>query len=85
MKLTFTRHFTIFSEKTESGVSIPYPSISIHAVKQVTAEDEGVDMKEIDGLLNEMTVMLGRWSLYTRFLAETCNVCFINTSPNRLV
>ncbi|KAL2866385.1 Golgi transport complex subunit COG4 [Aspergillus lucknowensis] len=37
------------------------------------AEDEGVDMKEIDGLLNEMTVMLGRWSLYCRFLAETCN------------
>ncbi|KAL4901928.1 hypothetical protein BDW74DRAFT_187113 [Aspergillus multicolor] len=40
---------------------------------QQGAEDEGVDMKEIDGLLNEMTVMLGRWSLYTRFLAETCN------------
>ncbi|RDW74711.1 Golgi transport complex subunit COG4 [Aspergillus mulundensis] len=40
---------------------------------QQSAEDEGVDMKEIDGLLNEMTVMLGRWSLYTRFLAETCN------------
>ncbi|KKK12200.1 hypothetical protein ARAM_003806 [Aspergillus rambellii] len=36
-------------------------------------EDEGVDMKEIDGLLNEMAVMLGRWSLYCRFLAETCN------------
>ncbi|KAL3496999.1 COG4-domain-containing protein [Aspergillus germanicus] len=36
-------------------------------------EDEGVDMKEIDGLLNEMTIMLGRWSLYCRFLAETCN------------
>ncbi|KAL4806467.1 COG4 transport protein-domain-containing protein [Aspergillus unguis] len=40
---------------------------------QGAAEDEGVDMKEIDGLLNEMTIMLGRWSLYTRFLAETCN------------
>ncbi|KAK1148321.1 Golgi transport complex subunit 4 [Aspergillus melleus] len=37
------------------------------------AEDEGVDMKEIDGLLNEMAIMLGRWSLYCRFLAETCN------------
>ncbi|KAI9926651.1 hypothetical protein ASPWEDRAFT_120945 [Aspergillus wentii DTO 134E9] len=36
-------------------------------------EDEGVDMKEIDGLLNEMGVMLGRWSLYCRFLADTCN------------
>ncbi|PLN77421.1 COG4-domain-containing protein [Aspergillus taichungensis] len=39
----------------------------------VAAEDEGVDMKEIDGVLNEMAVMLGRWSLYCRFLAETCN------------
>ncbi|KAA8649985.1 hypothetical protein EYZ11_007279 [Aspergillus tanneri] len=38
-----------------------------------TAEDDGVDMKEIDGLLNEMAVMLGRWSLYCRFLADTCN------------
>ncbi|KAG2414235.1 hypothetical protein HFD88_003426 [Aspergillus terreus] len=38
------------------------------------ADDEGVDMKEIDGLLNEMTVMLGRWSLYCRFLTDTCNV-----------
>ncbi|KAK5115561.1 hypothetical protein LTR62_001220 [Meristemomyces frigidus] len=34
-----------------------------------TSEDEGVDMKEIDGLLNEAAVMLGRWSLYTRFMA----------------
>lgn len=41
MKLTLwrCRHFTIFSEKAESGVSIPYPSISIHALKQVGAQD----------------------------------------------
>ncbi|KAI2787365.1 hypothetical protein POX_f07729 [Penicillium oxalicum] len=36
-------------------------------------DDEGVDMKEIDGILNEMAIMLGRWSLYCRFLADTCN------------
>ncbi|KAJ6008006.1 hypothetical protein N7540_011982 [Penicillium herquei] len=36
-------------------------------------EEEGVDMKEIDEILNEMGIMLGRWSLYCRFLAETCN------------
>ncbi|TWU73415.1 hypothetical protein ED733_003715 [Metarhizium rileyi] len=34
-----SEHFTIFSENTESGVTIPYPSISIHAVKQVSARD----------------------------------------------
>lgn len=33
------------------------------------SEDEGVDMKEVDALLNESAVMLGRWSLYSRFLA----------------
>lgn len=38
------------------------------------ADEEGVDMKEIDGILNEMAIMLGRWSLYCRFLADTCNV-----------
>ncbi|RDW85161.1 COG4 transporter [Coleophoma cylindrospora] len=36
------------------------------------SEDEGVDMKEIDGLLSETAVMLGRWSLYTRFLGGKC-------------
>ncbi|KAJ5150885.1 uncharacterized protein N7482_010137 [Penicillium canariense] len=36
-------------------------------------EDEGVDMKEIDGILNEMAIMLCRWSLYCRFLTDTCN------------
>ncbi|SMY25043.1 unnamed protein product [Zymoseptoria tritici ST99CH_1A5] len=34
------------------------------------SEDESVDMKEVDALLNESAVMLGRWSLYTRFLAS---------------
>ncbi|KAK5993729.1 hypothetical protein PT974_07166 [Cladobotryum mycophilum] len=30
-----SENFTIFSKQTESGVSIPYPSISIHAIKQI--------------------------------------------------
>ncbi|KAK4614212.1 Conserved oligomeric Golgi complex subunit 4 [Fulvia fulva] len=34
------------------------------------SEDEGVDMKEIDALLNESATMLGSWSLYARFLAS---------------
>ncbi|CZS94687.1 probable conserved oligomeric Golgi complex component 4 [Rhynchosporium agropyri] len=38
------------------------------------SEDEGVDMKEIDGLLNETAMMLGRWSMYSRFLAGKCRV-----------
>ena len=38
------------------------------------SEDEGVDTREVDGLLSEMAVMLGRWSLYSRFLAGKCRV-----------
>jgi hypothetical protein len=44
------------------------------------SEDEGVDMKEVDGLLSEMAIMLGRWSLYSRFLGGKCRV-----SPQRAV
>ena len=40
------------------------------------SEDEGVNMREVDGLLSEIAVMLGRWSLYTRFLAGKCMVRF---------
>ncbi|TWU74483.1 hypothetical protein ED733_005157 [Metarhizium rileyi] len=39
-----------------------------------SSEDEGVNMKEVDGLLNEIALMLGRWSLYTRFLSGKCVV-----------
>ena len=38
------------------------------------SEDEGVDMKEVDGLLSEMAIMLGRWSLYSRFIGGKCRV-----------
>ncbi|CUS11512.1 unnamed protein product [Tuber aestivum] len=36
------------------------------------SEDEGVDVKEVDMLLSEIGVMLGRWSLYCRFIARKC-------------
>lgn len=38
------------------------------------SEDEGVEMKEVDGLLGETALMIGRWSLYSRFLASKCLV-----------
>lgn len=38
------------------------------------SEDEGVDMKEVDGRLSEIAVMLGRWSFYTRFISAKCMV-----------
>ena len=48
--------------RTNSPANVPYRS----------SEDDGVDMKAVDALLNEMAVMLGRWSLYTRFLVGKC-------------
>lgn len=47
------------------------------------SEDEGVDMKEVDGLLSEMAIMLGRWSLYSRFLGGKCRDP--NASPEELL
>ncbi len=46
--------------------------------KPRNSEDEGgVSMREVDGLLSEIAVMLGRWSMYSRFLAGKCRVSFL--------
>lgn len=37
-----------------------------------TSEDEGVDMKDVDGLLGESALMLGRYALYARFISDKC-------------
>lgn len=42
-----------------------------------SSEDEGIDMKEVDALLSEIALMLGRWSLYTRFVSAKCMVSLI--------
>jgi hypothetical protein len=39
------------------------------------SEDESIDMKDIDGLLAESALMLGRWALYSRFISDKCAVC----------
>lgn len=51
---------------TTSNVSSPAPV-------NATADD-GVDMKDVDSLLNEMAMILQRWSLYTRFITDKCAV-----------
>ncbi|KAJ9605252.1 Golgi transport complex subunit 4 [Cladophialophora chaetospira] len=38
-----------------------------------SSEDDSVDMKQVDAVLNEMTSMLSKWSLYTRFITEKCH------------
>jgi hypothetical protein len=44
------------------------------------SEDEGVNMREVDGLLVEIAVMLEKWSVYSRFLAGKCKVRSIMTA-----
>lgn len=44
------------------------------AAESRAREDEGVDMKEVDGILSEIAIMLGRWSLYSSFIAAKCKV-----------
>lgn len=44
------------------------------ATETQARDDDGVDMKEIDGFLSEIALMLGRWSLYSRFIAAKCKV-----------
>ena len=55
------------------------PRAGSPAKKGLTAElqfreDHGVNMKEIDAILGEIAVMLGRWSLYSNFIATKCKV-----------
>ena len=42
--------------------------------RYVAQDDEGADLKDVDGLLTELMVILGRWSLFCRFLATKCKV-----------
>jgi hypothetical protein len=59
-----------------SGMGTPRtnsPAVGEGATRRVS-EDEGVDMKEIDEILSENALMLGRWSLYLKFLSGKCKV-----------
>lgn len=56
-----------------SGISRT-SSPAVGGANRRISEDEGVDMKEVDGLLNEVAMMLSRWSLFSRFLAGKCRV-----------
>ncbi|KAF3072096.1 Calcium-transporting ATPase 1 [Trichoderma lentiforme] len=42
-----------------------------------SSEDEGVNMKEVDGLLHEISVMLAQWSFYTRFISAKSMYLFL--------
>ncbi|KAK0609379.1 COG4 transport protein-domain-containing protein [Bombardia bombarda] len=49
------------------------PAVGTGAKNAQEIEDEGVvDLREVDGLLSEMAVMLSWWSSYVRFVARKC-------------
>ncbi|GAM86523.1 hypothetical protein ANO11243_045370 [Dothideomycetidae sp. 11243] len=48
------------------------------------SEDESVDMKQVDALLNEMAVMLGRWALYSNFIAGKVEDTSDSSTPKAL-
>ena len=65
---------SFLSAQRPSGIARTSSPAQGGAANGRNSEDEGVDMKEVDGLLSETAIMLGRWSLYTRFLAGKCRV-----------
>lgn len=63
-------------QKGNTGISrTNSPALSSGADNPQHSEDEGISMKEVDALLSEIAVMLGRWSSYARFVATKCTVC----------
>lgn len=50
------------------------PAMGAGAANPRNSEDEGVNMKDVDGVLSEIAVMLSKWALYTRFLAIKARV-----------
>ena len=48
------------------------------------SEDEAVDMKDVDALVSEIAMMLGRWSLYVRFLASKTSEAGEESSETKL-
>ena len=65
-----------FMPSTKPAAGTPRSSSPANAVGR-TSEDEGVNMKEVDGLLGESALMLGRWALYSRFISSKCAVSVV--------
>jgi len=45
------------------------------------SEDDGVNMKDVDSILGEIALMLGRWALYARFIASKTS--FVDDDESR--
>ena len=72
---------SFLAQKPTSNNPMRSGSPAMHDGPGRQSEEGGVDMKEIDGVLGEMAMMLGRWSLYARFIATK----FAVSVPGRLL
>ena len=73
---TFLVQSFLSAQPPRSGTPRPgSPSKRGLSANHAVPEDDSVDMKKTDGILSEIAVMLGRWSLYSSFIAAKCEVC----------
>ena len=72
---TFLVQSFLPTQNLKTGVSrTSSPAMFDRNTEGHAQEADGADMKDVDGCLSEIAVMLGRWSLYSRFLANKCKV-----------
>lgn len=67
------------TQRSNAPARVNSPVVSATANGRVSQDEEGVDMKEVDQVLNEMGTMLGRWSLYLRFISSRAIVSLCGT------
>ena len=71
---TFLVQSFLPAQPSKAGISrANSPAVFDRASEPPRQEDDGADMKDVDGYLNELSMMLGRWALYSRFLAPKCD------------
>ena len=75
---TFLVQSFLSTQNVRNGTSRTASPAAWDGVQEPLAQEaEGGDMKDVDGFLSEIAIMLGRWSLYSRFIAAKCQVRFI--------
>ncbi|MCJ1482276.1 hypothetical protein MMC06_002439 [Schaereria dolodes] len=76
---TFLVQSFLSTQNVRNGTSRTASPAAWDGVQEPLAQEaEGGDMKDVDGFLSEIAIMLGRWSLYSRFIAAKCQ----STSPS---
>ncbi|KAL6714650.1 Golgi transport complex subunit 4 [Lecanora helva] len=78
---TFLVQSFLPAQQTRSGTprpGSPAKQGSIATTNLQSRDEENIDVKEIDGILSELAVMVGRWSLYSSFIVAKCKDPFSN-------